>query len=435
MRAHPSILLAALASLALAGCGGGRERPPSTEVTVIHAAPSYPDLSFLRSQRLEASNAYSQATTLTFDSDTYTFNIEATFLAGSEPTRLESFSYDVTSEERYLVVLAEVAGAIKPLVLAQPYFDVDSTSTEFRFVNAVENLPEADIYLEPPGTDITTAVARNSLGFLEDVPPATTAPGDYEITLTAPGDPSTVLFRSTSITFTAGDSLRFVIVDGAEKGTAPLYIVAISPASETSAILVDPSLPASVRAINAAADRLPRDLYVNDDFSAPLIGGLEFGAVSPDTTLEPGEVNITLTPAGNPSAIEFENPSNLFGSVRYDILIGGHSGETAALYVTEDFRSLSGVARFRLLNGVNSHDNLQVFLAEPGTDVTTAVPQFVLTSPNWSDRTSFGPGDYELTLRDPDSATVVYGPAPISLAAGGVYTIVAIDLMLLDGFD
>jgi hypothetical protein len=69
------ILLAPM--LAVTGCEGGRDRPPPTRVQVVHAAPSYDTLLFLRVESLFAELGFRGQSSHTFDEDTYRFNVES----------------------------------------------------------------------------------------------------------------------------------------------------------------------------------------------------------------------------------------------------------------------------------------------------------------------------------------------------------------------
>ena len=89
--------------------------------------------------------------------------------------------------------------------------------------------------------------------------------------------------------------------------------------------------------------------------------------------------------------------------------------------------SISGQATLRIFNGAGSFFILQVYLVEPGTDITDRPPNLETRSPNVTSRIPLVPGDYELWVRYPVTATVVAGPVDLALADGGVYGILFAD--------
>jgi hypothetical protein len=67
----------------------------------------------------------------------------------------------------------------------------------------------------------------------------------------------------------------------------------------------------------------------------------------------------------------------------------------------------------------------------------------VVAAPSISQFAGLVPADLELTVRDADTSTIVAGPTPVTLAAGGLYGILAldsvggstVDIVLFDDFD
>jgi hypothetical protein len=426
----------AAAMLTLAGCDGGRTRPPSTNLLVVNAASSFPAIQMLRGQRSEANLDYRGSSSLTFDSDTYNFTLRVSLPSTSEPTVVETFTYDLAAESRHLFVWANAGGELEPILVSQPVFDPESSNVEYTLIHAAESVPAVDLYIEPPGTDINGALPKGTVEFLGHLAPATIDAGDYVITLTAAGDPTNVLLTSPTATLSGGNSIPLVIADGADEGLAPLYLIGFG-----SSAIIDTGIGSAIRVINGATDRAARDLFVNDDFAAPLVPAAPFGSVSEYADVAPGQTSITLTPAGNPSAIELEQTVPLTAGGRYSLLVSGDSGSLLAAPVVENQRRIVGQAVVRFMNTVNHYENVEIFLQPPGTDISTVLPNFVLPSPSATDRALFPPGSYELTMRA--SSTVINGPQTVTLSENGNYAAVmfdnadgsTIDVVLLEDFN
>jgi hypothetical protein len=89
-------------------------------------------------------------------------------------------------------------------------------------------------------------------------------------------------------------------------------------------------------------------------------------------------------------------------------------------------RRVTSEARVRFMNGSSQHTPLHYFLLLPGTDIAGREPIVSLATPGISQRVALPPGNYELTLVDSNTGTVVDGPQPINLGAG-IFTILAVN--------
>lgn len=426
MKAVFSISLVALAILGAAGCGNsGRTRPPSTHVTVVDAAPHLPALDFLRVERPEATLEFRQAQTLTFDEDEYTFHLATTSPDTGASVEIASFDEQLSAESDYVFVITEAAGVPEFLVLDSPPFDPTSTDSQFAVVHASDELPDMDFYLEPPGTDLSTVSPRGTLSFRTQLPPVTSPAGDYVVTLTEPGNSANVMFTSATITLVAGQPGTFVVTASGGEGSADFYVLLVGQAVAT---LYDVNQTGLVRALNAAADRMPRDIYFGDDLMAPpLFSSLAFGALTDLLPVTIADTSISVTPVGNPSTVEASNQVTLGATRIFFTLVGGTAGALNAPTFADDLRPLQDVANLRFFNGVNEYDTIQIFVENPGTDISTELPSEVLAALTAGTRKVISPGTYELTIRDAATATVIAGPEPISLVDGGVYSIIFID--------
>src|SRR5690606_5602745 len=100
--------------------------------------------------------------------------------------------------------------------------------------------------------------------------------GDYEFFVTAAGDPSTVLFESTSRAYAAQTTVLFTIQDADPSITSSLSVRRIDQGG-SSAEIPQRGAPPTQRFFHAAHGTGAVDVYVDEDFDAPLAASLAFG--------------------------------------------------------------------------------------------------------------------------------------------------------------
>lgn len=445
MTRHSFRLTVLLLALAASGCDQGRTTPPDVRISVVHAAPSYSILDVLRGSgarsKVGVNLQYREAQPPTaIDADTYTFRITEGAPENSVGETLHSFTDTLSPDNAYHLVVAETNGALTPVLVEQPALASDGTNSAITLVHAAAAFGTVDVYVEPAGTALGSAVPLGTAAFLDNLPPTTRAAGEYRLFLTASGDPATVLFQSRPFTVAAGGSNLIVLTDGAGQGVAEL--IATRVAGGGVELLYDIDEQAEARFINAATDGAPRDIYVDDVFDAPLVGALAAGAASTSVTVAPGGREFNVTPAGNPSVVELDVPLSAVLGGRYTVLIAGDGNDLNAATALENRRSLRDTARLQIMNGAGLFDQPEFYLVDAGQNYSDSTPA-ALVAPSISSFSAVDPGDYELTIVDPVTEAVLAGPLAFTLEAGGFYSILAlnaaggstIDLVLLDGFD
>lgn len=438
------IRLMAILSLGaiLGACDEGRVRPPPTGITIVHAAPSFTDINFYRSPALsrpESTLSFLGAARLSFDADLYNYALGTIGSNGVEQSA-GVFTHRTDPNRTYTYVFAEAGGNIEPLIFEEPAAAPSATGAEFSIVHASEPTAAVDVYVEPPGTAPGTTSARATLSFRDRLAPISVPAGDYVVTITESGVSANVLFTSGTLTLPAGQRRALVIANGAGSGVSDLVLIA---AGESTTSVVDVNAGSAVRAINGAGDRLGRDVYASGDFSAPLIAATAFGTASDFTAISTAATTIAITPEGNASVIEREITQSLVNALIYNLIIAGDSTTGVdAILAADNHRVITDQARIQVVNAVNFYDVVDFYLLPLGTDITTVPPTFQLPSPGTSVRQAAPVDDLDLTLRDPASGTILFGPQTLTIPAAGIYTIVAVDsadgttadILLLDDF-
>jgi hypothetical protein len=431
------------AALLLSGCDDGRQSPGKVLVRVANVAPGFEDLTFRREQdaRGEALLPFKGAQEFTYDIDVYDF-----FVLDREPfdaslqRRTWTFAPQLDGGRSYLFALTEVGTEVQPVVIGIP--DAPATETQFLGLHAAAGIPALDLYLERPGVGIAGATPRGSFNVQEQIAPRTLPSGDYELTLTAAGDPSSVLLTTTTITLPADTHTSFIVVAESGQGSAPFSVLALQ--GPVAATFYDRNATSELSVVNGATDRAPRDLMVNGEFSPPLFSAMPFGqptAYAP-VPVDPA-TRINVTPVGNPGVLELD--LTYFGNrgQRATLLFAGPAGTLTAAIVPDDRRRLNSEAKLRAMNAASQFiGGLDFAVTAPGGDHLLVPPFASLLAPGISGDTLLPPGEYDLYLRQFFTATVVSGPTRITLGAGGLYGVLAVDgpdtatadVILLDDF-
>ena len=112
----------------------------------------------------------------------------------------------------------------------------------------------------------------------------------------------------------------------------------------------------------------------------------------------------------------------------YDVLAIGPLASIAPLVLNDDPRPVGTYAKVRIVHGSPTAADVDIYVAAPGTDITTITPAF--SNVPFSASTGYvnlPAGDYEVTVTPTGTTTAAIGPAPFTFAAGDVFTVVARD--------
>lgn len=431
------MLSLAIAIVAVGGCESkGIKRPPPTTIRVINAAPHYPDVAVRREQNLEMTLEYGQGGTVRFDSGLYEFNFDTSLPDGSAQ-RIGKLSVTLTEDLVHTFVIVESANAVAPFLIESPPFE-SASDAEVIVVHAAKGHGAFDVYFETAGANLAAAAPLGSLAYREDSPPDTRTPDNYRVYLTAPGDPSTVLFESQTVPVLAGESSVMGILDDGGVGISQLVVTRFS--QQGSAVLSDVNAQSGMRIVNGISDRTDRDVLVEGQLLFPAAA---YGVPTGYVTTASGTSTLSVTPVGNPGAEELSVATPFpTGRLATTIIAGDLTDGLSRVTVTDDRRSLRTQATLRLLNGASLLNPIDVFIEPPGTDISQRFPLISLTAPGAAPLQDVEEGTYDLTLLDFTNGTVLAGPQSLTFANGGVYGILILDavggstadVVLFEGF-
>ena len=431
-----------LACVVLAACEseGGRVRPPSTNVSVIHVAGSFGNLEFRRVERLEGTLSYRSSQAFSWDSGPYTFNIDATIPGLNTPIRLYTFTADLTAGNDHSIVLTEANGWLHELILEAPQVELSETDAEIIIVNTAAGLETAvDVYIEPPGTVLAAATPRGSVDFLESLPAAAIAPGEYELSLTQAGNPTSVVMVSDPFEIAGSARTTLSVIDGLTSASPAAALVS---SAGTDTPLSDRELRAGIRVLNAMTSRDPIDITVNSNFSPPLIPNALFAEPTDYALVVPGEHTLQVTPAGNPGAIEVETTFRAFPGQRGTWFVRGDPGALAAVYSPDSQRLIRDIAEVTVYYGGTTVNSVDVFIVPPDTDPNTVLPTATLTENTPLSFVYLGLGGYTVTVRESGTQNVLAGPIAAGIGFEGSYGVLitngesgaGMDVTLIDRF-
>jgi hypothetical protein len=423
-------LLAVVAMLvALSGCTDTPESPAGRgSIRAIHAADDIGTVTFLiEARQLEQLEFQRTGDFVVFDSLTYDFNFDFFDRALGDTVRLGRTSVSVEPDTNYTLVLSGSGAAPRVQTWERPdrRFSESDTVFELYVGHLATTVANIDVYVGEVGFDPLAAtpvlanIARDSVTDVVEF-----ELGVYEIVVTTAGDPADVLFRSGEAPLVVPDTVLMAVHDSAGENTGDLTVVLAG--RSVRATLVDAAAPTLLRFANGVRSAGAVDVYLDGDFTMPFAAAVDFGVA---TALDavPGNEIVTLatTPAGDPGVTLTEGELGFTnGSVNTAVLVG--SGDTlATIAASSNLRPLFNVGKLSLINASTLYDRLDVFITEPGADLTTEAPIVAGVSPGISVGTvQLAPGEYELTLSESFSDAPVFGPVPLTVTASGFQSLV-----------
>ena len=170
--------------------------------------------------------------------------LDVLFFGESATRRVASRDIDFQAGKDYtLLVSGELASPTITLWEGdERAFAEADTVFEAKFAHAAASLGTVDYYFDDAAVTPTLGNQVATLEFGEVTAPLDYAEGDYVLTITAAGDPDTVLYVSESTSIGARNAFIFTAFDGDASDTAPTVVRAIA-AQGGSLSLPDPTYP------------------------------------------------------------------------------------------------------------------------------------------------------------------------------------------------
>jgi hypothetical protein len=412
-----------------------------TKVQVVHGSPDAPAVNvFVDGGEVLGNVDYkvgSQA--LELDEGTYTIRVDG-ILPGGNATVIGPVDLDFAADTIYTIAAVNDVAAIEPVVISQDDIAVSAGSARLFVLHGAAAAPEVDVYVTAPGADLTASAPVGTFAFKDTIGPAEVAAGDYQVRVTAAGDPTAVVFDSGTIALNDGDDLTLTAVPNTSGGPAAISLVALNGGGSLE--ILDVNTPTSLQVVHASPDAPAVDVVVD---GGVLVPELAFPEATGFVEVPAATYNVAVTVAGNPGAIAIGPVDlELDAGTRYSVLAVGELAVIEPLILTDDPRRVATNAKVRIVHASPTAANVDIYVTGVGADINAESP--TLEDVAFKANTGFlslPAGDYDVTVTPTGSKNAAIGPATISIADGGVYTAVARDplpgaaefgLILLDDF-
>jgi hypothetical protein len=388
------------------------------------------DVTFLIEERPLGNLAYKNSTsTQEFDDLTYNFNFDTRKPGDTSLSRIATETVTIVPEMDYVFVLTGTIASPSVLLweTEERQWEGDETTFEVSAGHVSPGNGALDIYFVEEGTAPAAGTERGTLSFGERLPPFEVESGEYEVIVTAAGNPASVLFTSTSRDYAERTSVLFAIQDADPSITTPLSVRRIDQ-NGTATELGDRAYPPTRRFFNAAFGSGSMDVYLDDDFVTPIVGNLAYAAVSADVPVPTGESTFTYTAAGNPGAILLEDEDTVVINTRGTNFVAGEPDDLEVSVFIDNRRPVTGFGKIRTNQMSTEFELVDAYILAPGTDIDDASPSLPrLGTAVTSGYVTLDPGTYELTVTEPAEKTVLAGPLTINLASGSIREVAIVD--------
>ena len=426
------LFLAAAFVVLHSGCAE-TQRPEATgeaNIRGLHAIVDGPEVAFRIEERSLGAINYKGATSVAaFDDLSYQFNFDGALPGDIRQTRIASRTLTVVPDMDYLFVLTGSFADADVLLWETEERQWEGTEevTEVAAGHLSTVLDALDFYLVTPGAAPMSGGARGTLEFGERLNNFDIDAGDYQAVVTAAGNPSAILFRSTTQALNERVSTLFTIHDADPSITSGISVRRIS-STGGSTELGDVNTPPTQRFLHAASGTGNFDVYIDENFAAPIVADVAYGTVTGDVPVPRGESAYTFTAAGNVGAVLFEEDSTITANTRTTSFLVGPPDDVDVLSLVDDRRPVVGTSKVRMVQLAENFDNVDIYLRPAGTDIEDVNPTFPnVASPLSSGYSRLEPGDYEITVTDTGEKAPVAPVLSLDLAAGDIAEIAIID--------
>lgn len=440
--------------LGLAACGGDggitqpavqAPAPDTFRIQVLHASPDAPAVDVLVNGATAIQGLDYKQGSGAISLDVGSYDIQVDGLTPDGPvTVIGPANLAFAKDMLYSVVAVGDVANIEPVILEQPDGEIAAGNAQLRILHAAPLAPQVDVFATVPGADLTATSPVGSFSFKEDLGPIQVPAGDYQIRVTLPNDPGTVVFDTGTIALQDGNDFLVAAVENTTTGLAPISLAVLNTIDSFE--IQDVDTPAELRVVHASPDAPAVDIVVNDDFMQPLVPGITFPDFTDFLSVPPADYNVKvvepnsgLTPIDVAVTLE---AANVYTVIALDTLA---SGNITALVAADDSRRVTTEAKVRLIHASPTAGDVDIWVTAEGADITMEPP--ALTAIPLGANTGFlslMPGTYDVNVA-PTGTTAAAISVTITVDAGGIYTAVARDaeggfgglplgLILLDDF-
>ena len=415
-------------ALALMACSGSTQFPEPTgkgTFRAINAISTSPNINFrleeVSGQRILPMSYREMTASSRFDDFEYDFNFEVRFPGVLQETRVATVTQKIEANKDYTFV---ATGSVEsPTILTwvgdERSFEPEDTVAEVRIAHLAESVGSADFYFAPVGAAPTLGEADGTLAFGEFIPPQDVEAGDYVLTVTAPGDPSTILFQSVVVTYATQTAATVAIFDGTADDTAPISGRGLVTIGGSSFTINDARFPSTLRFIQASEPLDTVDIYSDEALTNQVVAALPYAGTSAEIEVEDGEQAYFFTPAGTTGAIVFQTAVVPSRGQRFEHYSIGETGEFLGVSGTRDTQPIEIYPTLAVTNMLFNEQIVEVYVVEPGESIEDVIPRFSALYGFVSGRLPIVAGCYDVIVTANDSKSPI-GSTRIDVANGDV---------------
>ena len=415
-------LLGIAACFAIVGCDSeGVVRPAQVGVRIVNTAASYGPVTVRRERTTLASLQYSGGLATSFDSGPYEFSLVYTPVLTGIPVQPVVTTQDLSPSNDYAFIVVAPDDVLDLLIVTLDDSSVADSVIRISITHAHPGLDALDVYLAPAGSDLSLLVPNATISYGPVSDSFEVAPGTPHMFITPANTPGTILFESADLNAPGGTGLDYVVAENGDVGFSPLEVFNITGTAQR---VFRADIGAELRVFQGIDDRTDRDVLINDSIT-PLVSPAEFSVLSADEAISAGAGTVNITPVAVPGTIEATEDYIAAQGRNYLAVVAGDTTNGVEIVVgIEDRRHIVDQGTLNIVNAAGLFDAVDFYLLPPGTDPTTAAPSLAaMTAPAFVNRIGVAPSDYEITVIDSTTSTVLAGPEPISIESGGLYGI------------
>lgn len=414
--------------LLLAACSNESQRPLATgkgRVSAINAIATSPPIGVLIEQRAIGSVSYAAALSATrFDDLDYRFNFDVQLSPGASLTRVAHTDLSVVKDTDYVFVISGSLQSPDIRIWESPIPELSEGATTFdvQFGHSSPATGSYDIYFLDPATAPAVGTESGTVSFGDLLPYQSFPQGDYVLTITAPGDPASVLYESEPLAVAGGAALLITTFDTTPNATTQIIARAFDRASSSTAGIIPVGVTSKIRYYHAAYDAGNVDVYFESPLAQPDILDHAFGDVTAEIEVPDNSFPLTYTTAGN------------MGNILLDTTYAGPPASRTNLYLIDlpgtgqalvnfapDRRPVETAAAVSILNTAPVVPGVDVYALTDGETLDDKSPilSFLILGTAPQLRT-FDTGVYDIYVTVAGEKTVLAGPTQLDLQRGDV---------------
>ncbi len=208
--------------------------------------------------------------------------------------------------------------------------------------------------------------------------------------------------------------------------------------------LLDRHQATLLRAANVSPTVGTVDVFAQEDYTKPLFPALALNQETAYLNLDPSWVSLLeldVTPTGNVGVLLKRDELTFTKGQRSTYFMAQASaGAFNGLTSIDTARRLAPYAQLRAVNSFGAI--LDFYIIPHGNNVLTSTVSESLSTASVGGFLQFAPGSFDIIIAKAGTDTFYYGPQQVTLAGGGIYTIVAVptnqathaNVLMLDDF-